>query len=70
MNANLVKYGIIAAAVVGATGITFGGYKGAKALARKRAAKKATRQAQSTISPMGAAVKAADAANGDQQAAA
>jgi hypothetical protein len=40
MNANLVKYGIIAGAVLAAAGIGFGGYKGTKALRRRSKAKR------------------------------
>jgi hypothetical protein len=61
MNAQFIKYGIIAAAVVVASGVGFGGYKGTKALARKRAEKKAARKMQSTVSPMGNAASAANA---------
>ena len=35
MNANLIRYGIIAGAAIAAVGAGFGGYKGVKALRRR-----------------------------------
>ncbi|BDD79660.1 hypothetical protein [Burkholderia phage FLC9] len=55
MNANLVKYGIIAGAVLGAVGIGYGGYKGTKALRRRSAAKRAAAQATARASAAPAA---------------
>lgn len=75
MNANLVKYGIIAAGILGGAGLGFGTYKGVKAISRRRAAKKAEKagaqrqaersvhaEAPSTMSPVGDIGAAAQAA--------
>jgi hypothetical protein len=57
MNANLVRYGIIAGAVLGTIGIGYGGYKGTKALRRRSAEKRAA--AQSAARANAAAANAA-----------
>jgi hypothetical protein len=64
MNANLIRYGIIAGAVLGAVGIGFGGYKGAKAMRRRSAEKRAAAKNAAAAQPT------AGAANADAAAAA
>ena len=64
MNANLVKYGIIAGAVLATAGVGFGGYKGVKALRRRSAEKRTAAKNAAKTAPT------AGAANADTAAAA
>lgn len=59
MNAQLVRYGIIAGAVLGTIGIGYGGYKGTKALRRRSAAKRASAKAAAHAAPAATAPEAA-----------
>lgn len=62
MNANFIRYGIIAGAVLGTIGVGYGGYKGTKALRRRSAEKRAAAQATARATAANKAPEAAAAA--------
>jgi hypothetical protein len=54
-----IRIAIIAGGVIGGAGLGFGGYKGVRALQRRRAAKKAIKKMDATLSTVGNAAEAA-----------